>query len=228
MSKLSNVEIMASVLTNICNILSNRTSQSFSVSLLDTIIRALNNKFNFLRFIKFNIKDPTKELISVSSEINSIDPVLIGRAIESIIQIICLDLKEKAGIYFIKEIIKNSSESLLGELVRSGIDLDILKVQQNYIYNQQKRIKKLIESKEGTSEYIKKKGLLNYSWENISDCKYDGNSRVCKIIGKDGNVLDTLDLDKMVNEYLMELTESKKIFPQNTHKRYNKKTQLKI
>ncbi len=228
MEKLSNVEIIKGVLTNICNIIAKRTTQSFAVTLLETINRALESKFNFLRFIKFNTKDTSNEIISVSSDLNSIDSILLGRVVETIIQIICLDLKEKAGIYFIKEIINNSSENLVAELERAEIDLDLLKVQQSYIYNQQKRVKKIFESREETSDFNGKKSLLNYSWENVSNCIYDANNRICTIISKEGKVLDTLDLDKIVNQYLLELTEGNNISLPIDHELDNKEKHLKF
>ena len=218
MTELSNVEIIESVLTNICNIISKRTSQSFAASLLYTITKALQSRFNFLKFIEFNIKDSSEEVVRASTELNSINPALVGRAVETIIQIICMDLKEKAGLYFIKEIIENSSEKLVSELERAGIDLALLKIQQNYFYNQQKRMKRLNEN----PDFVEKRGLLSYCWENVSDCVYDTNNRICKIVGKDGRIMDTLDLDKVVNDYLVELTESESS-PPNIKKKIEEK-----
>ena len=227
MTELKNVDIIRGVMVNLCGTIGSRTSRGFAIAIVDTITRNLEKRFDFLKHIKFSSDRDSDEVVFVDSEINSVDPVLVGRAIEAIIQVICLDLREKAGLYFINELEKNTEEHLLSDLTGVGVDLALLKVQQHYLYRQQKRVK----SAQGDKDDLlvpKKKSFLEYSWDNVSECVYDADSKTCTLIGKDGRVLDKIDLDTIVSNHLKNLTESDSTSSSTDYKREDKEKCLKL
>ena len=226
MRELTNVEIVENVMSNLYNTICNRTSRGFAVAIVDIVTRNLEKRYDFLRFIRFNPNRDSDDVVLIDSELNSVDPVLVGRAIEAVIQLICLDLREKAGLYFIDELEKNTKEQILSDLTHVGIDLSLLKVQQHYLYRQQKRVK---SSQGDKSEVVpKKKSFLDYSWENVSECVYDPDSRTCTLIGKDGKVLDKIDLDTVVSGHLKDLTEVDSTSSSTDFKREDKEKCLKL
>ena len=98
-----------------------------------------------------------------------------------------MDFKDKAGLYFINEFKKNIGEEAISDLKEVGIDFELIKIQQHYLYRQHERIK----SKSKNDDFVNKeeKSLLDYSWD------------------KDGKVLDQLNLDEIVKKYIHYLTE---------------------
>lgn len=214
MENLSNGIIVKDIIVNLCNTISKRTSQRFGFALVEAISNALENKYYFLKHIKFNLNNEPEDIIKVSPELDSIDPLLVGRSMEAIFQVIFLDLKDKAGSSLIDEFSENIDNDLTNKIKDFGIDLDLLRLQQKYIYNQQKRRKHISDHTE-TSNSIKKDYFLNYSWENVDDLKYDNDSRVVTIIGKDGEILDNINLDKIVISYLVNLTTGETTVPED-------------
>jgi len=229
MSKLSNVDILGSVLNGLCTTAGRRTSENFAVAVIHAITRALEQRYDFLKNIKFNIKGDSDELINISPNLNSIDPIIVGQAVEAIVKVICMDFKDKAGLYFINEFMKNTGEDTISDLKKAGIDFELLKIQQHYLYRQQERIKsksKAIKSDDFVSD--KEKSLLDYSWENVSNWEYDTNNRSCIIYDKDGNILDQLDLDEIVKKYISYLTEANSVETSTDYKMEEKNKSLKV
>jgi hypothetical protein len=190
---------------NLCNSIGGRTTRNFGVAIVDIITKTLKKRFDFLKYIKYSTDYNTEEFVIVDPKINSIDSMKVGRAIEAIIKVICLDLREKAGLNFINDLENNINEEIRSDLNDIGIDLALLKVQQQYLYHQQKRIKSAQGHKSSTTN-SEDKSLLDYSWDNVSDCVYDANSRTCSLIDKDGKLLDRINLDSIVEQHLKSLT----------------------
>jgi hypothetical protein len=208
---------------------SKRTSENFAAVIIHAITRALKKRYDFLKYINFNIKGESKDLINISSDLNSIDPIRIGKAVEALVQVICMDFKDKAGLYFINEFKEITGKETISDLKEVGIDFDLLQIQQHYLYRQNVRIKdkSTTTSIEGF-ESTKEKGLLDYSWENISKWDYDTNTNSCKIYDKDGKLLDQLDLDEIVKKYIHFLTNGNSVEKSTDYKMEEKEKSLKL
>ena len=206
MSKLSNTEILEKILHGLFITAGRRTSQKFAGAVIEAITRALEQRYDFLKYVNFNIDKNSDELFNINSDLDSIDIIRIGQAVEAIVKVICMDFKDKAGLYFINELKKNSGEDAISDLSEIGIDFDLLQIQQHYLYRQNERVK----SKSDSDDLInsKDKSLLGYSWENVSKWDYDANNHNCKIYDKNGKVLDQLNLDDIVKKYITNLTKS--------------------
>jgi hypothetical protein len=137
-----------------------------------------------------------------------------------------MDFKDKAGLYFINELKKNTGEKAISDLKEAGIDFDLLQVQQHYLYRQNERIKEKSKSNEFLTK--KEKGLLDYSWENVSKWDYNANNHNCKIYDKEGKVLDQLNLDDIVKKYVNNLIKSNSVESSIDNKLEEKDKGLKI
>lgn len=209
MPELSNVDILEKVMHGLFVTTGRRTSENYAVAICYTITRALKKRFDFLKYVKFNVGGEYDEVITISPKLNSVDPVEVGRAVESIIQVIFMDLKDKAGFYFINELKNNTGEVAISHLKDVGVDLELLNIQQHYLYRQRSRIKGRSETAfTGDVTPKKEKTLVDYSWENVSHWDYDANNRSCIIYDKDGNVLDQLNLDEILRYHINYLTEA--------------------
>ncbi len=209
MPKLSNAELLENVLHGLFTTAGSRTSQNFAGAVIHAITKALEQKYDFLNYVKFNIKGESDELVSISSDLNSIDIMRLGQAVEAILKVICMDFKDKAGLYFINEFKKNIGEQAISDLKEVGIDFELLKIQQHYLYRHHERIKR----KSKTDDFVdkKEKSLLDYSWENVSKWDYNADNHTCKIYDKDGKLLDLVDLDEIVKKYVHYLTEAESL-----------------
>jgi len=227
MSKLSNINIFENVLHGLFTTAGIRTSKNFAIAVIYAITKALEQRYDFLKYINFNIKGDSNELVNISPDLNSIDPIRVGQSIEAIVKVLCMDFKEKAGLYFINEFMKNIGEETVVELNENGIDFEILKIQQHFLYRQSERIK---DKSDKTDNFLtkKEKNLLDYSWENVSSWDYDSVNHNCKIYDKDGKVLDQIDLDEIVKKYIRYLTEANSVETSTDYKMKEKDKSLKI
>lgn len=225
-NRLSNAEILENVLNGLYTTAGRRTSQIFAGAVISAITKALEQRYDFLKFIKFNVKAESDDLLDISQELNSVDIIKIGQAVEAIIKVICMDFKDKAGLYFINEFKKNTGEEAISYLKEAGIDFELLQIQQHYLYRQNERIK----GKSKSDDFItkKEKSLLDYSWENVSKWDYDTNNNSCKIYDKDGKVLDQINLDDIIKKYVNSLIESNSYEPSTGNKHEEKDKSLKI
>lgn len=229
MPELSNVDILENVMNGLFTTTGRRTSENYAVAVIYTITRALKKRFDFLKYIKFNIGGDYEELLTISSKLNSIDPVIVGRAVESIIQVIFMDLKDKAGFYFINELKRNTGEVAISDLKEIGVDLELLQIQQHYLYRQRSRIKsKSKTAPTGDFEPTKEKSLIDYSWENVSNWDYDANNRSCIIYDKNGKVLDQLNLDELLKQHIKYLTETDAVELTTDYKMEEKEKSMKL
>ena len=217
MIKVTNDKIFKKVIKSIYEVAGRRTSKKLSVAILNIIVRALEEKFDFLKYVSLNIGNDSKNIVYVASDINYVDPIRVGRAIETIIQVVYMDLKENAGLYFIKELIKSAGKDVITALKNVGVDLELLEIQQRFIFRQRNRIKTVAANKDN-----KEKSLLNYSWEKVSSWNYDFKREVCIIYNKDGEQLDILNLKEVIKGYINDLTGEGTIEECTDYKRKDK------
>ena len=227
MSKLSTVDILENVMNGLFTTAGKRTSKNFAVAVINAITRALEQRYDFLKYVKFDIKENSNDFGYISSDLNFIELNRIGQAVEAIIKGICMDFKDKAGLFFINELKKNTGNEAISDLKSAGIDFDLLQIQQHYLFRQRERIKS--KSKESDDFLSKKeKSLLDYSWENVSNWDYDSNNRNCKIYDKNGKVLYELNLDEIVKKYIKYLTDENSVENSTNYKMDEKEKSLKI
>ena len=183
----------------------------------------MENKFNFLKYVKLNKTEHSKdnhEVINILQELDKIDQKEIGRAIESIIRIASINMKDKdAGLYFITELKDKINDKYISELKNHGVDIDIIQEEQHYLYKQRKMKIALPNNYKRNQSKDKKHSnfasLTNVAWEKVAFWEYNDN--ICTIYDKKGNILDRLPLDKIVKDYILELTGFKEL-PLNSDK----------
>jgi len=230
MNKCTNAYIVEKIMYGLYNTAGRRTTFNFAIAIMDTITRTLEQRYDFLKYLIFKIQSESEEVIKIDSNINFADPTKVGKAIEAIVKVVCMDLQEKAGLYFINELKKNTDQDVIECLYDIGVDLELLKIQQHYIYRQSKRIKAMSKESFKESNDIKheEKSILNYNWEDVSNCEYDPINKTCTIYDKAGNVLDHLDLNLIVKNYIKYLSEEDSFETSIDYKIEDKEKYLKV
>jgi len=224
MSKLQNSDLLRNILKAVYITASRRTTPSFAIAVIGAITKTLEQRYNFLKNITFFEDGKSEDFIMIDSKINSINSDKIAKAIENIVQIVYMDLREKAGFYFIKELIINAGENVISNLKDIGVDLELIQIQQHYLYRRQsKGTKDKLSKDQGQLNNV---SLLGYSWENVSTWKYDTDNKSCIIYDKNGTELDCLNLDTIVRNYISSISADSSAILTDEYKEQIKKIEL--
>jgi hypothetical protein len=211
MSQLKNTILITRVIEALFAVVGRRTLDSFAIQILQTTIRKLEKKFDFLRFISIHDDFFLDEGIkaSIDEKFDTIEPSRFGEAIDALIRVIYLELTETVGddvgLYFITELKDHLGDVYVDELRRCGVHLESIQTEQHMRYQMKER-----QPTPPLFPYPKEEvpEETDYSWDTVSTWKYDNN--ICLLYDEQGKLLDTLQLDLIVEEYIERVTETKK------------------
>jgi len=217
MVRYTNSYVIGEILKSLYHVAGRRTTLGFAAKVIGSIIKTLEPKYPFLKFIKINDKDEIieDEAITILPEIDSIPKKEVGNVIEAIIRIVYMDIIGKAGLFFIAELKKRAGEDMMIELHNFGVDLAILQIEQHYLYRSRERKKKSV----GRKPYGDV-SLLGYAWKNVASWKYDPTKQTCVLYNKEGKVLDNLHLETIIEDYVKNLSETLEEIPEEIEKEF--------
>jgi hypothetical protein len=145
-------------------------------------------------------------MIEIDPVFETIDQAVVGKVIESMVRVIVMDLKEKAGLFFIRELKERLGENYVGALKTLQVDFDLLQLEVDYARAQQKRRAAHQVGGAGAGGKQETTSVLGYNWDNVATWRYENN--VCILYDKNGKVLDKLYLDQIVENHVRTITES--------------------
>ncbi len=219
MGKFTNSYVLGEILCSLYHVAGRRTTNGFAAKVIGSIIKTLERKYDFLKFVNINERGELieDEAIAISPEINDIKRERVGKAIEAIIRIVYMDIIGKAGLFFIAELKKRAGDRLIDELQYFGVDLQALQIEQHYLYRSREQKK----AKQGKNARPYDVSLLSYTWKNVSSWKYDPSKRICVLYDKNGNVLDNLNLEAIIENYVKNLSKDLENIPDEFEKEIN-------
>jgi predicted nucleotide-binding protein (sugar kinase/HSP70/actin superfamily) len=102
MGKYTNSFVLGQILQSLYHVASRRTTQSFAAKVIGSIIKTLEQRYDFLIYVKINDRGELSEseAISILPEIESVKRELVGRAIEDIIRVVYMDIICKSGLFY--------------------------------------------------------------------------------------------------------------------------------
>ena len=221
MENLKNSALVNAAITAIYDVASRRSTSRFAEESIGSTIKTLEGKYDFLKYVRINRNDSSEKgfVINISPDINSVHPIEIGRAIESIIRVIYNDLNEEAGLYFVTELKQYIGEQTTNGIIDCDVDLDQIQLEQHYAYRRRKRKKAISESvKRGGTYSEQPENLLGYTWSNVSSWKHESDSKFCTLYNKEGKVLDRLNIDKIIQNYVEKLSGHEDMEPSEIEK----------
>ncbi|MBE3137004.1 MAG: hypothetical protein IMZ43_06390 [Thermoplasmata archaeon] len=209
MSKVNNSILVTRVIEALFTVVGRRTLDSFAIQILKTTTEKLENKFDFLRFVKvhddFFLEEGIKA--TIDSKFDTVEPARLGEAIDTLVRVIYMELTktigDDVGLYFITELKDNLGDLYVDELRGCGVHLDLIQMEQHMHY-QMKGLQPVPPSFPEEEEQEESE----YTWDTVSTWKYDNN--VCLLYDGQGKLLDTLKLDLIIEEYIERVTEEKK------------------
>jgi hypothetical protein len=207
-----NSDLMKSVMMTLLAITSRRSSESLSMLLVDTILKTLKRRYPFLEYVTIQknegFQSSPGDMIVVDPKIDEVDQTDVAKVIESMIRVIVMDLKEKAGLFFVKELRERLGDNYIDTLKGYQVDFDLMQLEIDYAREQQKR--RMARQIGDESRKQEPGTVLGYNWESVANWRYDGN--VCILYDKNGKVLDKLFLDQIVEHHVRTITESQELF----------------
>ncbi len=206
--QLKNSSILKATIIALYEVSGRRTTERIANEAIGSTIKTLEGKYDFLKHVRINENEISEENfgIDISEKIDNLDKSYIGNAIESLIRVVYTDLNTDAGLYFITEFREYIGEDVANQIVNyCGIDLDQIQLEQHHLYWRQER-KKTAKSPDQTSS----KNLLGYTWDNVSAWKHEPDSQFCVLYDSKGNILDKLNLDRIIENYVQKLSGSQK------------------
>ena len=209
MVEIRNSILLEAVLKAIYNVASRRTSSKFADETIGSTIKTLEGKFDFLKFVDINKSNLSDSgfAINISSDIDSVNPAIIGRAIEALVRVIYNDMNTEAGLYFVTELKERAGEEITRKIMDGGVDLDQVQLEQHHAFRRRERKKSIAEAaRTGTFDRRQPENLLGYAWGNVSHWRHEPGSKYCTLYDKEGNVLDRLNLDRIIQNYVERLS----------------------
>jgi hypothetical protein len=211
MGQYTNSFVLGEILKALYHVAGRRTTFGFASKVIGSIIKTLEQKYDFLKFVEINeVGELTEDkAIVIYPELNSIPREQIGKVIEAIIRVVYMDIIGKAGLFFIAELKRRTDEELMLELNNFGVDLAGLQVEQHYLYRSRERKK----ARHGRKPYDDV-SLLGYSWKNVTSWKYDPAQKTCVLYNKEGEILDNLHLETIIESYVKNLSDELEEVPE--------------
>ena len=214
MSEFKNSDVVRHILKATLVVAGRRTLDSFAVKVVKTVVKTLEREFDFLKYVEIKdvVYSEVEEIFTVSSDLDSIKPSKIGKAINIVLREVYKELKDDAGLYFISELKEYIGEKYVLAIENLGVDLDDIQYEQHQLYSLQDRKNSVptIETKQ-KAERIDDANLLDYTWSDISNWEYDNN--VVSLYGDEGDLLDNLHLDMLIEDYVNRYTKDKESIP---------------
>lgn len=128
---MDNKEVLQHILNSLFEVTSKKTSPGIAELIVGAILKQLQQKFNFLSTIHF---DMNSSQIEIPSSVNSIDGKKIGKAIEAIIRLIYMNLDKQAGVDFINELERFTDSDVLVRMKALGVDLDLMRIEHHQFF----------------------------------------------------------------------------------------------
>lgn len=103
---INNSQVIKKILLSLISVSQDKTTKNYAWSIVKSLLIDLEKKFDFLKYVKIcelDDLDTDLESITVSLDIDQINPMEIGKAIQSLIDIFKIRMGNKAGYYFIED-----------------------------------------------------------------------------------------------------------------------------
>ena len=131
MPEVENSEVIRHVLETLMNISSRKTNTGHTFFVMESLMKKLEKKYDFLKHIEINDTRflEAYEPVSVMTDIDSVETKDLGLAIHDIIMTLNNDLGKDAGHFFIKEVRNNIQDPINSTIEDMGIDLSLMQLE---------------------------------------------------------------------------------------------------
>ena len=179
------------------DIAARRTSRTYVDRVMNRIINVFQQTYPFLYHVDISGDNQDGD-INISGTLEEVSVEDICEVIGSFIRVLFMDLNDEMGLYFVKEFKQRVEPEIITILEQTGINLNIIEVEQRHVFNHHQEQK--------NAKIAGDVSLLGYTWDKVSNWKYDGMNNVCILYDKNDQVLDKLNLDAIIENHVKRLT----------------------
>lgn len=134
--QLKQTTVIKNVLKALVDVMSNSSTESYAIVMVNNVIRKFEDKFEFLSNVKVDGIHYSEGLnaIVVPSEIESVKESDLGRSLQKIIENIASSLGEDAGRYFIDKLREQLGKAYVLRIEEMGVNLHMIELKQNFLW----------------------------------------------------------------------------------------------
>lgn len=206
MQQVQNSLMMNRVIEGLFTVVARRTLDSHALKVIQTVLSKLTPTYSFLTHIVVHDDILSQGCVKVTIDpaFDAVEPKQVGIAVETLIQVMYIDLvkttSDEVGLYFITELKRHLGDQILDALRDRGVNLE--RIQQ--FQHLQHQIGEPRQREPVVEEEIEPEP--SYTWETVSSWKYDDN--VCMLYDSQGTLLDTIQLDLLIEDYVRRVIET--------------------
>ena len=141
MPNLTNSEVVEHTLQALISKIGRRTSEGFAVITIDTILKELEAKYDFLKYIEVQNTSYSEgmDAVNILPDIDSVESAVFYKSLNDIIISAVRHLKRKADFFFIKEFKEVIDHIADLKIEQDGVDLSHMQLQ--YIVDRKQALK---------------------------------------------------------------------------------------
>jgi hypothetical protein len=131
MPRYRNNELISRIIRTTIGVIGRRTSESYAVMVIGTVVKRLSEKYDFLKNVEISNAQYSEigQIVNIKNDLDYVNIEEIGRASRDFIQKITIALGKNAGYFFIKEIKEDLPYEYEQTIKQLGVDLDFLQLE---------------------------------------------------------------------------------------------------
>jgi hypothetical protein len=127
--------ILKHVLMALIGVLHKATSQSYAVLTIDSVLKKLDERYGYMRYVKI---DSTRysdgiNAVSVPSDVNEVSPMELAKAIQKMVERVTFSLGEEAGEDFVNRFKERLGKAYLSKIEQMGVNLHMIQLRQEFL-----------------------------------------------------------------------------------------------
>ena len=135
--KLSQGLILRQVLKALVDVLSETNTQSWAVLAVNNVLKSYNTRFGFFNYVTVENIEPFQKgvyAIGIPTEIDEVEPFMLGKGIQKIIEVITASFEKKSGKIVLDKFKKRLGRNFIIIIEELGVNLHMVELRNNFLY----------------------------------------------------------------------------------------------
>ena len=135
--KLSQGLILRQVLKALVDVLSETNTQSWAVLAVNNVLKSYNTRFGFFNYVTVENIEPFQKgvyAIGIPTEIDVVEPFMLGKGIQKIIEVITASFEKKSGKIVLDKFKKRLGRNFIMIIEELGVNLHMVELRNNFLY----------------------------------------------------------------------------------------------
>jgi len=135
--KLSQGLILRQVLKALVDALSETNTQSWAVLAVNNVLKSYNTRFGFFNYVTVENIEPFQKgvyAIGIPTEIDVVEPFMLGKGIQKIIEVITASFEKKSGKIVLDKFKKRLGRNFIMIIEELGVNLHMVELRNNFLY----------------------------------------------------------------------------------------------